>query len=178
MTLVRATTKLLKRLRQTPSRGDPDPGSNPLGEWYADIFFVQREPVVLMLNAATCAALLLPGRAAALRELGLNASLQFETLLRRLGIVTAASLGEAAALRELTFARTANRSLVSLMNQRKLEAWIGFHYHDRYLIEAASKLWETPFNRKGGSRQAEFAVDLVRAAFPPGVFVEHPGVRR
>lgn len=42
--LLRCTAKLLKRLRQPAKPPEPPPSANPLGEWYADIDFIDREP--------------------------------------------------------------------------------------------------------------------------------------
>lgn len=53
MTVLRCTSKLLKRLKQSAKPVEPAPQDNPLGEWYADIDFWRRQPFVVMLNAAT-----------------------------------------------------------------------------------------------------------------------------
>ena len=52
MTVLRCSAKLLKRLRQPAKPPEPAPADNPLGEWYADIDFIHRQPFVLMMNAA------------------------------------------------------------------------------------------------------------------------------
>ncbi len=85
MIVLRCTARLLKRLRQSPKLPEPPPSANPLGEWYADIDSFDREPFVLLLNAATGATLVLPGRAQALRELHVCAARQLFKLFRHHG---------------------------------------------------------------------------------------------
>lgn len=69
VTVVRCSQKLLKRLHLPSAPPEPPPACNPLGEWCADIDFIDREPFVLLLNAATGAVLVLPARAADLKRL-------------------------------------------------------------------------------------------------------------
>jgi hypothetical protein len=165
MTVLRCSQKLLKRLRQPAAPPEPPKQDNPLGEWYGDVFFNDREPFVLLLNAATCAALVLPGRAADLRMLGEHAQYQLAMLLATIGISTADAVREAAAWREpIVFARTASRSLISLMNQRKYEAWLHYEHNNLAPILIAARLWQTPFKRQG-ARDYAYAIDLLRARF-------------
>lgn len=42
MTTLRCSQKLLKRLRQPAQLPEPLPSTNPLGEWCADIDFIDR----------------------------------------------------------------------------------------------------------------------------------------
>lgn len=39
MTVLRCTAKLLKRLKQPTKPDEPARQGNPLGEWYADMYF-------------------------------------------------------------------------------------------------------------------------------------------
>ena len=71
MTILRCSQKLLKRLKQPAKLPEPAPHDNPLGEWCADIGFIDREPFVLMMNAATGLVLVLPGHAEFLKRLHL-----------------------------------------------------------------------------------------------------------
>lgn len=45
---LRCSQKLLKRLRQPATPPEPPPADNPLGEWCADIDFIDRAPFVLV----------------------------------------------------------------------------------------------------------------------------------
>src|SRR3546814_17589777 len=86
MTILRCSQKLLKRLRQPATPPGPVPGSNPLGEWCADIDFIDRQPFALLMNAATGPVLVLPARAAALKRLHAMAAEQLGGLLQACGL--------------------------------------------------------------------------------------------
>src|SRR3546814_16086770 len=86
MTILRCSQKLLKRLRQPATPPGPVPGSNPLGEWCADIDFIDRQPFALLMNAATGTVLVLPARAAALKRLPAMAAEQLGGLLQACGL--------------------------------------------------------------------------------------------
>jgi hypothetical protein len=62
MTVLRCTPRLLKRLHKPAKPPEPEPQSNPLGEWYGDFDFLQKHPFVVFLNPATGAVMLLPAR--------------------------------------------------------------------------------------------------------------------
>jgi hypothetical protein len=168
MTVIRCSQKLLKRLRLPAASVEPESSGNPLGEWCADIDFIDREPYVLLMNAATGAVLVLPGRAADLKRLHEMAAEQLRFLFAACGIGGALAEGELDAWRlPPTFARNGNRSLVSSMNQRKYEAWSQFA-HDRLTgFEVALRMLETPFSRKDLGRDFHFAADLLRSRLMP-----------
>lgn len=52
MTILRCSQKLLKCLRQPAKPPQPAPQHNPLGEWCGDLGFIDRQPFVLVMNAA------------------------------------------------------------------------------------------------------------------------------
>lgn len=172
LTLLRCSQKLLKRLRQPPKLPEPPPGDNPLGEWCADIDFIDRLPFVLLMNAATGVMLVLPARAADLRQLHAMAAVQLAGLLEACAIEGPLAQAELDALGEpFAFARNGNRSLVASMNQRKYEAWSQFAHNRLSAFEVALRLLETPFSRKdlpgGGLYGFHHAPDLLRARLQP-----------
>lgn len=146
MTVLRCTVKLLKRLKQPARLPEPEPQSNPLGEWYADLDFWRRQPFVVLLNAATGAVLVLPGNAAGLRVLHEKALLQFAMLCEHFALrgpgVDAELHGFDAGF---AFGKTQDRSLLSSINQRKIGAWMGFEWNEHSLVEEAIKEWEHGF---------------------------------
>ena len=154
--LIRATARLRKRLRQPARPPEPDvPPANPLGEWYADVDFLDREPFVVLLNAATGAGMVLPGRAADLRMLHVHARDQFLKLLLHYGFDPDSPLcaAELSAWDEVpTYAATRDRSLLGSMNRFKDDAWDHFAYVDRSLPEAAARQWEGLFRHPGLAR--------------------------
>lgn len=191
--LIRATARLRKRLRQ-PAR-PPEPAAlpvNPLGEWYADIDFLDREPFVLLLNAATGAGMVLPGRAADLRGLHLHARRQLALLLMHYGFDPASPMCEAelqAWAEPPVYAATRDRSLLGSMNQFKEMAWHHFAYVDRSLPEAASRQWEGLFRHPELARTRkrydytawQRPIDLVAARLLPAGLVPagaNPGASR
>lgn len=174
MIVLRCTAKLLKRLRQPAKLPEPLPSANPLGEWYADIDFIDREPFVLLLNAATGATLVLPGRAADLRNLHIHAGQQLFKLFMHYDIDLNTSLA-GAELRAwdapLTYANTRDRSLLGSLNRLKFEAWDHFAHSNRSLPEAAARQWDglfrhpslAPPGRRYGYDAWQRPLELVRA---------------
>ncbi|WP_397572957.1 DUF6933 domain-containing protein [Silanimonas sp.] len=182
MIVLRCTAKLLKRLRQPAKLPEPKPPANPLGEWYADIDFIDREPFVLLLNVTTGAGLVLPGRADALRALPTNAVHQLNVIFRHYGI-DGALPGPAAELAAWssfpTLATTRDRSVLASMNQFKYAAWQHFAFQNRSLPTAAANQWEGFYRhpsfakpgRKYGSHDWKRPLDLVVQRLIPGAFV-------
>ncbi|MEQ1438293.1 hypothetical protein AAG565_02920 [Fontimonas sp. SYSU GA230001] len=174
MTVLRCTAKLLKRLRQPAKLPEPPAADNPLGEWYADIDFIDREPFALLLNAATGATLVLPARAADLRDLHVHAGQQLFKLFAHFGLDPQLPL-VGAELRAWeappTCANTRDRSLLGSLNRLRFEAWHHFAYRNRSLPEAAAQQWDGLFRhpslvqdgRRYGHHAWQRPVDLVRA---------------
>ena len=172
MTVLHCSQKLLKRLRLPPKLPEPPAGDNPLGQWCADIDFIDRQPFVLMMNAATGLILVLPGMAADLKQLHVIAARQFAGLVEACAIEGPLAQAELDALGlPFVFARNGNRSLVASMNQRKYDAWSQFAYNRLTAFEVALRMLETSFNRKdlpGGGRYGfHHTPDLLRARLLP-----------
>jgi uncharacterized membrane protein len=168
MTVLRCSQKLLKRLRQPSTLPEPAPQDNPLGEWCGDIDFIDRQPFVLLMNAATGLILVLPGHAEFLRRLHECAGQQLAAVLRDCGIGGALADAELDAWRQpATYARNTNRSLVSSMNQRKFEAWTQFAYNRLPAYDVAMRMRETPFSRKELGKDFHYALDRIRARLLP-----------
>ena len=177
LTVIRCSQKLLERLRP-PTTVEPVPADKPLGEWCADIDFIDRHPFVLLMNAATGVVLVVPGRAADLKRLHEMAVEQLRFLFAACGIGGALAEAELDAWRlPPAFTRNGNRSLVSSMNQRKYEAWSQFAHNGLTAFEVALQMLETPFSRKDLGRDFHFAADLLRTRLmPPAKIIPlHPG---
>lgn len=165
MTVLRCTAKLLRRLRQPAKLPEPPPATNPLGEWYADIDSIDREPFVLLLNAATGAALVLPGRAADLRDLHAHAGQQLFRLFAHYGFdLNVPQVG--AELRAWdtspTCANSRDRSLLGSLNRFKDEAWHHFAHFNRSLPEAAARQWEGLFKHPALGRNIRHGMEYHR----------------
>jgi hypothetical protein len=175
MIVLRCTAKLLKRLRQPAKLPEPPPSANPLGEWYADVDFLDREPFVTLLNAATGAGLVLPGRAESLRQLNHYAGEQLFKLFMYYGFDLNEHPLVGAEIRawehQPVFANTRDRSLLGSLNRFKDEAWIHFAHNNRSLPEAAAGQWEGFFRhpsfaqpgRRYGYQDWQKPLDLVCA---------------
>ena len=174
MTVVRCTAKLLKRLGQPAKLPEPTPAASPLGEWYADVDFIDREPFALLLNATTGAGMVLPARAADLRTLHVHAGQQLFKLFLHYGFDLDTHL-VSAELRAWdappTYANTRDRSLLGSMIQFRDATWHHFAHCNRSLPEAASRQWEglfrhpslTPPGRRYGNASWQQPLNLVRA---------------
>lgn len=174
MTVLRCTAKLLKRLKQPARPPEPDPQTNPLGEWYADLDFWRRKPFVVMLNGATGAVLTLNGNAAGLHRLQERAVLQFASICEHFGLHGAGVDGELQGFDAgFAFARTRDRSLLGTLNERKVAAWLQFEHSGRSLAENAVQEWAGLFKHPALGRNARHGMeyhrplDLVRARLMP-----------
>lgn len=168
MTVLHCSQKLLKRLRQPAKLPEPGPSDNPLGEWYADIDFIDRLPFVLMMNAATGMVLVLPGNAEHLKRLHLLAAEQLASLLPVCGVQGPLAEAELDAWQQpATFARTRDRSMVASINRRKSDAWVHFANSDCIGYEVALWMLDAPFTRKDLGKDYHRASDLVRARLLP-----------
>lgn len=172
MTVLRCSQKLLKRLRQPANLPEPPPADNPLGEWCADIDFIDRQPYALLMNAASGLVLVLPARAADLKRLHVMAAQQLTALLEIMGIGGPLAQTELDALQSpFAFARNGNRSLVASMNQRKYHVWSQFAWNGLSAFEVAVRELDYPFTRKdlpAGSRHGyHTAPDLLRRYLLP-----------
>ena len=145
MVTLRCTAKLLKRLHLPAKLPEPVAATNPLGDWYADVDFIGREPFVVLLNSTTGAGMVLPGRVEFLRSLHVHAGQQFAKLLEHYGIDPAfpKCIAELKAWDSVpNFANTRDRSLLGSLNQFKELAWSHFAHTNRSLPEAAATQWE------------------------------------
>lgn len=178
MTVLRCTEKLLKRLKQPAKPAEPAPQGNPLGEWYADLEVWRRQPFVVMLNAATGVALVLPGDAANLRKLHELALLQFAVMSEHFGLRGAGVDAELHGFEaDFAFGATRDRSLLSSLNQRKHAVWLHLEHGDGTLADMAAREWEGLFRHPAlgwnTRHNMEFhrPIDLVRQRLIPAADV-------
>lgn len=138
MVVLRCTRKLLRRLRQTPGREGPK-SSTTLGDWYADVVYLDRKPVILAVSARTLLPVLVPARDPG--SLGARLSEAAGLALEALGVGPELIAEEQRRMEELVFAPTASRQILGSMNDfiRMLEAARG-----EPLVQAALGLAEAP----------------------------------
>jgi hypothetical protein len=114
MLVVCCTTKLLKRLRveTAPPSATPEPR---LGEWYATILQMRPQHLVLLVNEPTRLAAVLPARDFGV--LGQRISDAIVRVLQDLGLDAGAIDHERRAMADVTFAKTASRSVRGTMSE-------------------------------------------------------------
>lgn len=128
MLLVRCTASLLKSLRVVPHGEAAAQDTTTLGEWYANTIAVGRQRYVLFLNAASRAVLLVeasprPTLLDRFRE-------HLAAFLYTLGVSEEAIRREVEAAREVTMARTADRSVVGSLVQIGKDLKVMRRVHD------------------------------------------------
>jgi hypothetical protein len=163
MTVLRCTAKLLKRLKQPAKPPEPEPETNPLGEWYADIDVWNRQPFVVMLNVATGAVLVLPGDAAGLRRLNEKALLQFAAISEHYGVRGAGVDAELHGFDAgFAFGATRDRNVLSSLNQRKLAVWLRLEHRGGLLVESAAQEWDGLYKHASAGRNTRHNTDYHR----------------
>ena len=132
MMVLRCTRKLLQRLRQTPVENAPI-SSTLLGDWYANVLFVSRKPLILAVSARTLLPVLVPARDP--DSLGPRLAEALGEILGALGIDSQQILHEQARMAELVFARTISRQILGSMNDfdRMLDVAPGESLHSAAL---------------------------------------------
>jgi hypothetical protein len=117
-----------------------------LGDCYVNIDFIDREPFVVLINAATGAGMVLPGRAAQLRALQTNAEYQLRGIFAHYDIAGPPADAELAAWQTPpTWANTRDRSLLGSLRLMQDACWHHFALFDRSLPTAAARQWEGLF---------------------------------
>lgn len=112
MVSLRCTAKLRRRLALGAL---PEPGSSDaaLGDWYANLLTLDRQPLVLCVSERSLLAVVFPARD--LRQIGTHLRRGLEAHLRRLGASQAAIERELARLEPLEFGATASRTVLGSM---------------------------------------------------------------
>lgn len=114
MLIVRCTAKLLDRLKVRPL-ASPVHSSTALGDWYATILPLRPAHVVLLVNETTRLPIVLPARE--LSTLARRIPEAIVEVLRDLEIAPEAIERERQAMAEITFDKTASRSVLGTMNE-------------------------------------------------------------
>lgn len=138
MVVLRCTRKLLRRIREKPVESAPT-SSTLLGDWYVNVLWVYRKPLVLAVSAQTLLPVLIPAR---------DPSSLAERLAAELGEVLSALRvsrqkidRERRQMADGLFAQTNSRTILGTMNDfgRMLDPAPG-----QSLTSAALELAEAP----------------------------------
>jgi len=152
--VVRCTQTMLRRLQQKPVDDGPA-SSTVLGDWYANILWVHRKPLVLAVSARTLLPVLFPARDPA--SLGPRLAAALGQMLAALGIPAHRITEEQRRMAEIALARTISRQILGTMNDfdRMLDPAPG-----QSLISAALELAEAPCGAIGMESPDRATVNL------------------
>ena len=142
MTNLRCTARLLKRfgVEKPP---DPSPGTNALGDWYANILFLREAHLLLCVSER--GRLPVVASARGLRDFpGRFPGLVKDVLLAH-GVSEGTAAAECSAMGTLALGPTRNRSLVGTLNEfGKLLKWSWDERPERSLLDWSLALAEVP----------------------------------
>ena len=145
MFYLHCTKKLLDRIQ--PEISPPGHSDTFLGNWYATVLF-WKPPVALLVSERTLLPVLMPLAPAA--TLARRFPAQLGLVLKEHGIAADFIAQEVCRMGNVNFAKTANRSVVGILNEflRHAEFWLAAYGYkkgdDDDLIAIAAKLAETP----------------------------------
>lgn len=116
MLTIRATVKLLKKLKLEPDES-PISSTGRLGDWYCNFLTVNRQQLLLCVSEKT----LLPVVIYAKNQKSLPEHLihELENSLKDAGIHLEKIVSELSEMKQITFAKTANRQVLGSMNDFK-----------------------------------------------------------
>jgi hypothetical protein len=158
MVVIHGTKKLLDRLKSPPHQGD-EGSSTALGDWYATALF-WRPQVALLVNESTLFPVLVP--LAPAKTVVDRFVTALGTLLTALGARSRFVEAETRQMDQWRLAKTANRSVVGIMNEF---AYLGEAYMQDHLslLELSLRLSQTPCGplyKRHGSPDRELAALL------------------
>lgn len=141
MLVVHATKKLLDRLKEAPRQSD-EASTTALGSWYATVLF-WRPQVALFVNESILLPVLMP--LAPANTVVDRFAAELETVLTAHGASPGFVESEANEMRESRLAKTANRSVVGMMNEFTYLAEVYAQDRDTpALLELSLRLSGTP----------------------------------
>ncbi len=125
MTALRCTARLLKRLRWK-GLPTPAPATAALGDWYANLLTLQRQPLVICVSERSLLTVIFPARG--LAEISVHFLRGLRERLQRLRVPPEVIERELAHYVPLAFGKTANRSTIGSMNEFvfQLEAKVAY----------------------------------------------------
>ncbi len=162
MVVLRCTAKLLKRLKmgKEPLK-DPEPSTTVLGDWYANIVYVDRRPLVLAISEKSLLPLLVPARD--LDQLPDHLMRALVERIQRMGLPDTVIRQEMSRMEPVFYGKTANRSVLGSMNDFAyiLKTMPRIH-PDWGLVDMMDSLGDTPCSPLGYQFPSEKAEELLR----------------
>lgn len=144
---IRVTAKLAKRINE-PLITEPSSSTGLLGDWYANLLYIDRQQIILAVSEKTLLPLLIPAKDAKLFPQRLRESLAES--LSTLNIPKEKIEKELAEMSTWTFAKTASRQVLGSMNDfaNALTFYVG---SGETLQKLQTRLGETPCSPIGMS---------------------------
>lgn len=165
MFTLRATSKLLKRMKATPDASPPPP-TGLLGDWYANVHLLRPAHLVLAVSERTLLPVVVPARE--MRDLPERIALAAGDVLRAIGVSEEQVIRELRHMCEWNVAKTNNRSVLGTMNDFAwmMEAGDG---ETTTLLERALLLARCPCGPLEMDSPREATVALFAAAQSPSL---------
>lgn len=125
MVTLRCTQKLLKRMKVSPDR-DTNTPTTRLGDWYANLLYINRQQIVLCISEVTYLAVVLPAKDSASLTARLTAGV--EQMLRWLQLPQSDIATELGAMQNMQIGRTDSRRTLGVLNDTAfmLEAHLAY----------------------------------------------------
>lgn len=162
MVCLRCTAKLLKRLKlDKKPLGEPGPSTTALGDWYANVIYLGRQPLVLAVSERSLLSLLMPARG--LNQLSGHLMRTLVEKLQRMGVPETTIRQEISRMDQIIYARTASRSVLGSMND--FTDMVKFTHHVRTdwdLRDWMDYLAEVPCKPIGYKYPSEIARALLK----------------
>lgn len=161
MVVLRCTAKLLKRLKmEKEPLKDPGPSTTALGDWYANIVYVQRRPLVLTVSEKSLLPLLMPARD--LDQLPGHLMRALVERVQRMGLPDTVLQQEISRMEPFIYGKTASRSILGSMNDfaDNLKYIPGIH-SDWGLVDMIDWLGDMPCGSIGYKYPSERARELL-----------------
>ena len=160
------TKKLLDRIK--PDIAVPGQSDTALGNWYATALFWKPQ-LALLVSERTLLPVLMPLAPAA--TLGRRFTAQLAQVLKEHGAPSGFIAQEVWRMDKVEYAKTANRSIVSVLNEfvKQAEFWLAAYAYEKGddddLLAISAKLAETPCSPlyKGAISPDKALHELVRA---------------
>jgi hypothetical protein len=135
--VLRCTSKLLTKLAIKPA--EPSRSSTSLGDWYATLLHTRRGQFVLAMASETLLPIVVSGRE--LRSFPARIATTLAEVLASYGVPADAIERECAAMTEVQYARTADRSTVGVLTEfQQLLHWDLDERPNRTLTEESLRL--------------------------------------
>ena len=159
---IRMTAKLVKRVKE-PLVADPSASTGLLGDWYANLLYIERQQVILAISEKTLLPLLIPAKDAKLFPERLIESLKDS--LAALNIPKEQVAKELAEMSSWIFAKTASRQVLGVMTDfgKALDFYVG---HRETLQQLQARLAETPCSPIGMDSPVESTCKLFGVSAP------------